>query len=1268
MPKATTNKGIAEAAKALQNASKKLRLTPELEDALQQLDSIEITKLSQAAFQRLASLLRQRLLPLHRTLPILGLRYSAAVLVAIFEEKIQPSAKAGDADTKEAWEVVQAALLAGVLDFLEENTSSENQAIVATTLYPALQIVFFLQSTHPVIDHAPDLLYILYQLLSETVTSHGVNQSKLRDQDFLGSKRIGTILSRTRDFLVIEALLELFVKILPAKQDKDDQESRTRFIKEVFSPTIFTCSGEILALFETLSTGDWEDIFLQLIDILARADDNLPQPFEISNFRIHGSKAYAVERIYFDSKGFLANVDEDGQLETFQVIYRNVQNIKVSTVSKLKTSVIVQLSFPPTVGIAAVPESSSGKTLVSFDVHGRDVSRFMKALENRSLASPNIQMPVSSATDAEQNKIIGQTGRKLSKAETTVEFDFDSKGKAPPVSTQDRARDLSRLWDMNNSQLHPGVALTSPLGSRASPSVRLLNELSISRKPVPVLVDEPSNSPLAALHRQTSPEYDSIFGSTDEELTDLSECEADKSSHRKKGHRKKGPHGTEQPKSGQQPGVVLVADSEDEDELPKARKARTRKLIVVSDDEIEELDKTTMKPTDRPKPSPLRRGEVTTSKETFTPEIEFIGRSSARIKPAWTILTTRALSSQKADSSASTSYIDGESRKHAMSGTSHSATSPSKSRTIASKVTSTKSSLSEKLPSKLFDEAKPTSTTGKKRKMPEESDYEADPPSPKRLREEPRDQTDAKAATRARRPAPKRYGRKGRTSSPAPSVIHDVDFDELPAPSTDHPIESKPDGKRKGRAAAMKGKDGKAAPKAKRVPVNVKKEVNDQQDAILLLSKENTRRAKKAKAEERPQVKPLVEEDHEAASKPSRRSARVAKITAVSISNEKPPPALPAVKPKSDVNPEALPPTMAPPQKKVPQQKKLSVAPWQDADFLQKIATSSDDTQDRAASPYVSEILNDVQDVDLSPMNDPVHASEATTGETEDQYEEYLIPTKFGSTSLEIDEAKSDVVMIDLTLDSPKPPPRVPRAPPIERRASPIELPQTRNSPVRQMLPKRQFGAHSSPKFDHPRVSFAPSVSSRPSYVFDWSGETEASSIREKDGFIDISPDDSKLFHGHRRYRRKFEDGDNESDAPKHREYKRDPIPDIVDIIGEITQVVLQKTSRRFDDVRKDLRAAQKTILLETAQELENMVSESTDHFHNLINLESQYATHHRTVVDGFEDMHKIEQELSRFLVGTMQEHNRNSLSKKFSSTLFNLPLPAIIANPKLAL
>ena len=132
----TPSTRLANYIEALQVASKKAKLTTQLEDSLQQLNSVvkllvsrldlsslcisepsfqEISKPSGNVLEKLASIFAQRFLPLYTTFPILGISYSVAVLVFIHEKKITDSPNLDTPSAKEAWEAVLTSLLSGIL-------------------------------------------------------------------------------------------------------------------------------------------------------------------------------------------------------------------------------------------------------------------------------------------------------------------------------------------------------------------------------------------------------------------------------------------------------------------------------------------------------------------------------------------------------------------------------------------------------------------------------------------------------------------------------------------------------------------------------------------------------------------------------------------------------------------------------------------------------------------------------------------------------------------------------------------------------------------------------------------------------------------------------------------------------------------------------------------------------------------------------------------------------------------------------------------------
>lgn len=81
--------------------------------------------------------------------------------------------------------------------------------------------------------------------------------------------------SRSVDFLAIEALLELFAKLLPSIQSPDGRKKRECFIRDVFDSALFPCSKEVVQLMGHTTTTDWNQISVKITDILAKTDISL---------------------------------------------------------------------------------------------------------------------------------------------------------------------------------------------------------------------------------------------------------------------------------------------------------------------------------------------------------------------------------------------------------------------------------------------------------------------------------------------------------------------------------------------------------------------------------------------------------------------------------------------------------------------------------------------------------------------------------------------------------------------------------------------------------------------------------------------------------------------------------------------------------------------------------------------------------------------------------------------------------------------------------
>lgn len=349
-----------------------------------------------------------------------------------------------------------------------------------------------------------------------------------------------------------------------------------------------------------------------------------------------------------------------------------------------------------------------------------------------------------------------------------------------------------------------------------------------------------------ATQQQAPSSYDSIFVSTEEELTDISDIEDDKPSRRQSSSSDR-----QRTRAGPKATIVDNFDDETEFPAPVRRRNKTRnQKTVVSDDEIDTANARAIQPLKTS--SPRRRDLVTldydptptasrsasllsTSTTTWNlfpaaaPRIESVKPGSVHTKATSNSRITRTRQSHKDNLGIHVSDLNEKSMVETASNTIDPATANGR-----------RTRNTTKQNAKIPGEEKTVKTAGKKRRIAEVTDSEdADPdiiPSKKLRRGVGSEAADL--ARISRRPVPKRYGRKGRTSSPNPPSIQDFDFDELPVPSV-APIETKnPDYKPKSRVSAMKGKTGKAVTK-KPAPgkPNIKKDTKTTESNIAARNK-----------------------------------------------------------------------------------------------------------------------------------------------------------------------------------------------------------------------------------------------------------------------------------------------------------------------------------------------------------------------------------------------------------------------------------------------
>ena len=94
--------------------------------------------------------------------------------------------------------------------------------------------------------------------------------------NFILRTRLGSILWRTREFLVIESILNIFARMIPTTGGTAaGKAARTSFIKSVFvesSPDCAETGQKLAKLLQKVRTADWDHTATQVLDILASSN------------------------------------------------------------------------------------------------------------------------------------------------------------------------------------------------------------------------------------------------------------------------------------------------------------------------------------------------------------------------------------------------------------------------------------------------------------------------------------------------------------------------------------------------------------------------------------------------------------------------------------------------------------------------------------------------------------------------------------------------------------------------------------------------------------------------------------------------------------------------------------------------------------------------------------------------------------------------------------------------------------------------------------
>jgi hypothetical protein len=193
----------------------------------------------------------------------------------------------------------------------------------------------------------------------------------------------------------------------------------------------------------------------------------------------------------------------------------------------------------------------------------------------------------------------------------------------------------------------------------------------------------------------------------------------------------------------------------------------------------------------------------------------------------------------------------------------------------------------------------------------------------------------------------------------------------------------------------------------------------------------------------------------------------------------------------SSKTPEA--PSPIPTDKKAPRKKPQTV-PWEEREFIKSVVASSDNpSSDNARNPTSADNQDDIEEDDVLRFDFDLPVEPSAYNADFSVQEDYFEPIKVcsnilplyltdlsqqaGSTSLDLPIPDSDIVMIDLTKDSPEPAPnQITKAQDIQSlKCQPIVPERTR--PTKLPAPPLLTPPAPAPKPELPRVAFAASHS-----------------------------------------------------------------------------------------------------------------------------------------------------------------------------------------------
>ncbi|ETW85751.1 hypothetical protein HETIRDRAFT_100638 [Heterobasidion irregulare TC 32-1] len=330
---------------------------------------------------------------------------------------------------------------------------------------------------------------------------------------------------------------------------------------------------DILAVTNHISMPDWEDTSTKIIEVLAR-DITFPQPFSVKEVVICGTSFFQPaphDRFFLDKTAFFLNhITKDDMYEGVQAPYSVVRQIKVSMTTGL---VVVTLSSPAVVGDKQMDNIPKDRPmLMTFNLLASDIDRFTRAVKARNLEralswdGPSLsntterisinspikldiegRNPFHSASYEEKVKIVEQE-----RSDDNIGYISGFHNRKENISDAEiPVSDTAYKSDLSRQISVPDIGFSTPAGIGGLPSqgkawtivpalpitgqtdqhAKTISDTAsiIHQHPSDDKDEVPSlrsSSDYNTLRRSRSQDMrDKIFGTSDEELTDISDSE-----------------------------------------------------------------------------------------------------------------------------------------------------------------------------------------------------------------------------------------------------------------------------------------------------------------------------------------------------------------------------------------------------------------------------------------------------------------------------------------------------------------------------------------------------------------------------------------------------------------------------------------------------------------------------------------------------------------------------------------------------------------------